>query len=152
MTEYTPVEAFIALVKPLVSCPATSAKLHEVVLSVVPTNTLNVPPAPVNPDTDPSLSAESVCELFVKNAVILSVPDLTPKIVTESEAFNVPPEPGSPSNNCTVTFTVLSAAGSLVIVVVTAPLAVALALSTKVVPLVTLAIVVPSGTEPEITL
>ena len=42
---YTPVELLIALVRPLVSCPETSAKLHDVVLSVVPTNILNVPPA-----------------------------------------------------------------------------------------------------------
>ena len=33
------------LVNPLVSSPATSEKLHEVVLSVVPIKILNVPPA-----------------------------------------------------------------------------------------------------------
>ena len=92
---------FILLVKPLVSSPATSAKLQSVVLSVVPTNTLNVPPASSSAPLAnvPSGFDDTVCELFVKKAVILSVPDLTPKIVTVSEAFSVPLALGSPSNN-----------------------------------------------------
>ena len=92
---------FILLVKPLVSCPATSVKVQSLVLSVVPINTLNVPPASSSAPLAnvPSGFDDTVCELFVKKAVILSVPDLTPKIVTVSEAFSVPLALGSPSNN-----------------------------------------------------
>ena len=92
-------EEFILLVKPLVSCPEASAKLQLVVLSVVPTKTLNVPPASSNAPlaNEPSGFEETVCELFVKNAVILSAPDFTPKIVTVSVASGLPL--GVPSNN-----------------------------------------------------
>ena len=99
VTSYTPVELPILLVKPLVSCPATSEKVQLVVLSVVPTKTLNVPPASSNAPlaNEPSGFEETVCELFVKNAVILSAPDFTPKIVTVSVASGLPL--GVPSNN-----------------------------------------------------
>ena len=112
VTSYTPVEEFILLVNPLVSCPATSENVQLVVLSVVPTKTLNVPPASSRAPLArlPSVFAETVCALFVKNAVILSEPDLTPKIVTVSVANGLPL--GVPSNNCTVTTVTCSAAGS----------------------------------------
>jgi hypothetical protein len=52
----------------------TTEKVHEVVTSVPPTNTLKVPPDPVKDDTVPELSAETVCAPLVKNPIIASEP------------------------------------------------------------------------------
>lgn len=56
----------------------------------MPTKTLKVPPAPVKLAPVPSEAVETTCAEFVKNAVVESEPDLSPKIVTESVAFIVP--------------------------------------------------------------
>ena len=59
VTSYTPVLELIALVSPEVSVFATSLKVQLVVLSVEPTNTLKVPPAPVKLETVPSFAADT---------------------------------------------------------------------------------------------
>ena len=51
---YTPV---VSPIVDVIFVLATFAKVQEVVTSVPPTKTLNVPPAPEKSDTDPELSA-----------------------------------------------------------------------------------------------
>ena len=66
---------------------------------------MKVPPALVKaPDAKlPSVLADTVCAVFVKNAVTASEPDLIPKIVTESVAFIAPVVPPSLAFTCTCT-------------------------------------------------
>ena len=75
---------------------------------------MKVPPALFKaPDAKlPSVSADTVCAVFVKKAVTASEPDLIPKIVTESVAFTSAEVP--PSLTLTWTCTVSWSAGSSV--------------------------------------
>ena len=77
----------------------------------MPTNTLNVPPAPVKLAPVPSEAVATTCAELVKNAVVESEPDLSPKIVTESVAFILPFV--APSLTFTFTSTVSPSPGSL---------------------------------------
>ena len=68
---YTPV---VAPIVDVIFVLVPAEKVQEVVTSVPPTKTLNVPPAPVKSETDPELSAATTWEAFVKKPVMASDP------------------------------------------------------------------------------